>query len=248
MAAFQAARGLQPASGRIDAATWDALKAVDAAPAFAVHTVADEDVAGPFVRIPADMMQRAKLPALGYESAAEALAEKFHMSPQLLREMNRGAKFAAGESIVVADVASAAPAPKAASIRIDQSDRTLTVLSAADEVVAAFPVSLGGKDDPLPVGKLKIANEVKNPVFYYDPARIRQSKASDTKAEIPPGPNNPVGVMWLGLSKPHWGIHGTPEPSRLGREETNGCVHLTNWDALRLSSLVKAGTVVDVRE
>jgi len=205
-------------------------------------------VAGPFAPVPADMMARSKLTALGYGSAAEALAEKFHLSPRLLREMNRGAKFAAGESIVVADVAAAAAAPKAASVRIDRAGLTLSVLSAAGEVVAAFPVSLGGRDDPLPVGKLKIANEVSNPVFYYDPARIRQSKAADTKAEIPPGPNNPVGVMWLGLSKPHWGIHGTPEPSRLGREETNGCVHLTNWDALRLSSLVKAGFVVDVRE
>lgn len=95
---------------------------------------------------------------------------------------------------------------------------------------------------------MKITNEVKNPVFTYDPALIKSARASDSKTDIQPGPNNPVGNMWLGLSKPHWGIHGTPNPSRLGREETNGCIHLTNWDAQRLASVAKAGFVVDVRE
>ncbi len=133
-------------------------------------------------------------------------------------------------------------------MRIDKGALRLSVLSASGELLAAFPISLGGPSDPLPVGRLTIANEVSDPVFYYDPKRIRQSKDDHTRAEVPPGPNNPVGVMWLGLSKPHWGIHGMPEPSRLGREETNGCVHLTNWDVRRLSALVKRGFVVDVRE
>ena len=133
-------------------------------------------------------------------------------------------------------------------MRIDKGALRLSVLSESGRLMAGFPISLGGPDDPLPVGRLKIANEVENPAFYYDPKRIRQSKPEHTRAELAPGPNNPVGVMWLGLSKPHWGIHGMPEPSRLGREETNGCVHLTNWDARRLSSLVEAGFVVDVRK
>jgi lipoprotein-anchoring transpeptidase ErfK/SrfK len=122
------------------------------------------------------------------------------------------------------------------------------VLGADEKVVASFPVSIGGPRDPLPIGRMKIVNEVKNPSFTYDPALLKDAKPGTSKTEIAPGPNNPVGNVWLGLSKPHWGIHGTPKPERLGREETNGCVHLTNWDAQRLSTLAKAGFVVDVRE
>jgi len=94
---------------------------------------------------------------------------------------------------------------------------------------------------------MKIVNEVKDPSFTYDPALLRTARHHEVKTELPPGPNNPVGSVWLGLTKPHWGIHGTPDPARLGHEETNGCIHLTNWDAERLSTLAKAGFVVDVR-
>ena len=247
VAAFQASRNLNP-SGRIDAATWDALQPAGGS-IVAIYTLTAADADGPFVQIPADMMARAKLPALGYSSAIEALAEKFHMSPRLLREMNRGKAFRAGDEVVVADVLGAPPQTlKALSIQVDKSERVLSVLGAGDKVVAAFPISIGGPRDPLPIGKLKVTTEVKNPVFYYDPALIWDAKPTDTKAEVKPGPNNPVGVMWLGLSKPHWGIHGTPAPERLGREETHGCLHLTNWDVMKLSSLVRPGFVVDVRE
>jgi lipoprotein-anchoring transpeptidase ErfK/SrfK len=248
VAAFQRSRGLKPADGRLHPVTWDALRA-GAPPVLGLYTITPQDVAGPFVRISPDMMERTKLQILGYASAQEALAEKFHVSPRLLRELNPRARYTAGERLVVPDVgAGAAPPPAVASLRIDKSDSVLYVLREDGAVVAAFPISLGGRSDPLEPGRLKIANEVPNPTFYYDPARIRQSKPQDTKVEIPPGPNNPVGVLWLGLSKPHWGIHGTPEPSRLGREVTNGCVHLTNWDVQRLGAVVKAGTVVDVQE
>lgn len=247
VAGFQNARGL-PANGRIDAATWSALT-TDATPLFAAYAITDADAAGPYGPIPADMMERAKLKALGYESIQEALAERFHMSPALLRELNRGNTFAAGNRIVVADVgAAAAPPAKAVSIEIDKSDRMLFVLGADEKVLAGFPISIGGPRDPLPIGKMKIANEVKNPSFTYDPALLKDAKPGSVKTEIAPGPNNPVGNMWLGLSKPHWGIHGTPRPERLGREETNGCIHMTNWDAQRLSTLAKAGFVVDVRD
>ena len=96
------------------------------------------------------------------------------------------------------------------------------------------------------MGKLKIANEVRDPVFTYDPALIHNAKPHYAKADIAPGPNNPVGVVWMGLTKPHYGIHGTPEPSQVGRSETQGCVHLTNWDALKLSAIASAGVLVDV--
>jgi len=243
--AFQRAHGLA-ASGRIDAATWSALEA-DNAPPFAVYTVSAADAKGPYERLPADLMERAKLKWLGYESIEEALGERFHMSPRLLRELNPGESFAAGDRIVVADVGSNSAAPaKASSIEIDKSERILYVLG-GEQIVASFPISIGGPLDPLPIGRMKIVNEVKSPSFTYDPALLKNARPGTVKTEIPPGPNNPVGDMWLGLTKPHWGIHGTPDPARLGHEETNGCIHLTNWDAARLSTLAKAGFVVDVR-
>lgn len=246
VAAFQEAHG-QRASGRIDGATWQALSA-DGGDALVEYTLKDADVAGPFEPIPKDMMERARMKRLGYTSALEAIAERFHASPALLRELNPGARFASGETIVVPNVANAKAPGKAASIVIDKSDRVLHALDASGRVVAAFPVSFGGRRDPLPVGKMKIVNEVKDPTFTYDPALLHDDNPEHVKVDIPAGPNNPVGVIWLGLSKAHWGIHGTPEPGRVGREETNGCVHLTNWDALKLSSIASAGFVVDVRD
>ena len=247
VAGFQKARGLK-ATGRIDAATWSALKN-DAAPVFAIYTVTETDVAGPYAPVPQDMMERAKQKSLGYESIEEALGERFHMSPALLRQLNPGAGFTAGREIVVVDVASAAQVPvKPVSIEIDKSERMLFVLGAEDKVLAGFPISIGGPLDPLPVGRMKITNEVKNPTFTYDPALLKNVKPGSAKVDVAAGPNNPVGNMWLGLTKPHWGIHGTPSPEKLGREETNGCIHMTNWDAQRLATLAKPGFAVNVRE
>jgi lipoprotein-anchoring transpeptidase ErfK/SrfK len=246
VAAFQEARGQRP-TGRIDAATWDALGA-DGGDAIVEYTLKDADVAGPFEPLPADIMERAKLKHLGYASVLEAIGERFHASPSLLRQLNPGARFASGETIRVPNVVDEKPPGKAATIVIDKSAHVLHAVDANGRVLAAFPVSFGGPRDPLPVGKMKIVNEVKDPTFTYDPALLHDSKPDHAKVDIPAGPNNPVGVIWLGLSKPHWGIHGTPEPSRVGREETNGCVHLTNWDALKVSSLAAPGFVVDVRD
>ena len=246
VSAFQRARGL-PSNGKVDADTWAALQADDNAPPFTVYAVSDADAKGPYERLPADIMERAKLKWLGYETIEEALGERFHMSPRLLRASNPGESFAAGDRVVVADVGSNRAAPaKATSIEIDKSERILFVLG-GDRIVASFPISIGGPLDPLPLGRMKIVNEVKNPSFTFDPALLKSARPGTTKTEIPPGPNNPVGNLWLGLTKPHWGIHGTADPERLGHEETNGCIHLTNWDAERLSTLAKAGFVVDVR-
>ena len=245
--AFQATNGLA-VTGRIDATTWQALMPDDA-PILISYTVTDKDADGPFVKIPADLMLRAELKYLGFENITEALAEKFHMSPALLRELNPKRTFKSGDEIVVPNEAmeKSPNRRKAVSIAIIKADKQLLVLDRNGKTLAAFPISLGGSRDPLPVGKLKIANEVTDPVFYYDPALIWDAKPHYTKAQLAPGPNNPVGTVWMGLSKKHWGIHGTPQPSRVGRMETHGCIHLTNWDAQRLSTLGAAGFVVDVR-
>jgi lipoprotein-anchoring transpeptidase ErfK/SrfK len=246
VAAFQEANGLPP-SGKVDADTWQALKGDDDH-ATTLYTVTDKDVAGPYVKVPKDMMDRAQLPRLDYENVAEMLAEKFHMSPKLLRELNPGRKFVAGEEIVVADVVAPRQQAqvKAASITLVKSKKVLQVLDAKGTVLAQFPISVAGKKDELPVGKLKLVSEVRDPTFDFDPAKLNDANPKHTRAKVAAGPNSPIGVVWMGLSKPHYGIHGTPQPSLVGRIETNGCIHLTNWDALKLSALASPGIPVNV--
>jgi len=245
VSAFQESRGLKK-TGRIDSATWKELGGRDAEHLKA-YTITDKDAAGPFTETPKDPMDRAKLARLDYQTLEELLGEKFHASPKLLRDLNRGKKLAAGVEIQVPDVDTPAPG-KAAMIVLRKKERTLIAMTADGKPAAFFPVSLGTPKDELPVGVLKIVNEVTNPEFDYDPALLNDKDPTHKKVSIKPGPNNPVGVLWMGLSKKHFGIHGTPEPSRVGHSETNGCVHLMNWDAMRLSAIASAGLQVDVKE
>lgn len=271
VASFQAARGLQP-SGRIDANTWQALQVGPAAPeasgshaatatarsarsaeptemaaALTRYVITPADMRGPFEPVPQDIMDRAKRKQLGYVSPLEELAERFHASPTLLRDLNRGRELREGQEIVVPAVLDTKPMGKPASILVLKNDKQLKVLDRDGRPLASFPVSIGGKNDPLPLGRMRIKNEVTNPVFHYNPALMWDAKAHHEPVNIAAGPNNPIGDTWLGLSKPHWGIHGTPEPSRVGRMETHGCLHLTNWDARRLSALGSVGFAVDVQ-
>ena len=242
--AFQLARGLQP-TGQVDAATWTALSAQQA-PVFATYVLTEEDVQGPYVTLPDHPEQQAELPKLAYESAEEALGERFHMSPKLLGALNKGRDLRAGEANAVTDVGRAATLPPASALRTDKSDSMLYVMGEGGQIMGAFPVSLGNPQDPLPIGTLKIVNEVKIPDFMYNPELLRNAK-TDQKVKLPPGPNSPVGILWMGLSKEHAGIHGTAEPSQMARVETNGCVRLTNWDVLRLSTITKPGVAVEVQ-
>jgi lipoprotein-anchoring transpeptidase ErfK/SrfK len=245
VAAFQESKGL-PASGRIDAGTWDALKGPDEH-VLTSYTVTEKDAAGPYAKVPQDIMKRAELARLDYETLEEALAERFHMSRKLLRDLNRGKAVTGGDELLVPDVASAKAPAKAASIEVHKRARVLRALDAKGGVIAQFPISLGTVRDEIPVGALRITNEVTNPDFQYDPAKLADKDPAHMRVRIAPGPNNPVGVLWMGLSKPHYGIHGTPSPERVGHSETNGCIHLTNWDALKLSAIASAGLVLQVR-
>jgi lipoprotein-anchoring transpeptidase ErfK/SrfK len=243
--AYQLAHGLK-GTGTVTPETWQALRE-DSAPLLTRYTVTPKDAAGPFEKTPKDMAERAQLKALNYETLEEALGERFHTSAGYLRQLNAGKKIEDGAEIVVPNVTQGKP-PAAAAIEIDKAARVLYVLDAAKRPVAGFPISIGNeKNDPLPIGRMTIRNEVKNPRFTYDPALLKNAPKDAQKVDVAPGPNNPVGSIWLGLSKAHWGIHGTPDPSNVGHSETNGCIHMTNWDAERLSTLVKAGFRVDVR-
>lgn len=244
VAAFQAARNL-PVTGKVDAATWQALG--QQAPAFATYVLTDKDVAGPYTTIPKDDPEaQSQLTALGYQSMEEAVSERFHMSPKLFALLNKGRPLQAGQAVVVPDVGRAAALSKAAALRIDKSDQMLYILGADQRVMGAMPVTIGGQEFPLPEGTLQITAHAKNPDFSYDPALLRNPK-TDKKVKLPPGPNSPVGVMWLALSKEHLGIHGTAEPAQMSRAESSGCVRLTNWDVVRLSSVADKGINVEVQ-
>jgi lipoprotein-anchoring transpeptidase ErfK/SrfK len=247
VAAFQKSQGLE-ASGRLDPPTWEALNR-EGAPALTSYVIADADVAGPFSAIPRDLMEQSKLPALGYASPVEALAEKFHVSPKLLQQLNPGKTLAtAGEEIIVPNVLSGNVLPKASKIVVSQSDASVSVLDTSDRMLARFPATTGSQHDPLPVGTWKINGVARNPPFNYNPKLFWDADPKHSKAKIAPGPNNPVGVVWIDLSKPHYGIHGTPEPSRIGKTQSHGCIRLTNWDALALAQAVAAGMPAVLQE
>ena len=247
IAAYQKENGLNP-SGSVDGPTWQALNA-DGAPVLVTYEITEADAAGPFMPIPQDMVEKSKLPALGYTSAAEALGEKFHSSPTLLRQLNPGKDLGrAGQKIVVPGIEPVAPLAKAAKIVVDRSDSTITAVDASGKTIAHFPASTGSGHDPLPVGTWKITGIAKNPVFHYNPKLFWDANPQHTKARIAAGPNNPVGVVWIDLSKQNYGIHGTPEPSMIGKTQSHGCIRMTNWDATELAKIVAPGTPAVLQE
>lgn len=232
------------------------------------YTITAEDAAGPFVPVPTDMMEKSKLPTLGYASLLEMLGERFHASPALLTKLNPGVTFAANAEITVPNVkpmvprapSAAAPQPKEAAaappaaapsaakadivVTVSKSASAATVTDASGTVIFYAPVTTGSQYDPLPVGEWKVNGSQFNPTFYYNPDLFWDADEAHAKAKIPAGPNNPVGLVWIDISKEHYGLHGTPEPATVGKTESHGCVRLTNWDALTLAGLVKPGTPV----
>jgi lipoprotein-anchoring transpeptidase ErfK/SrfK len=249
---FQKSAGLQ-STGVASEETLAALRA-PAEPVLS-YTITPQDVAGPFIgTMPEDMMESAKLPALTYTTALEALAEKFHASPALLQSLNPGAKWAAGEVIKVPDVEPFELPTKAVKgaagpieVVISGATKSLVVKDGAGKILMYAPVTTGSNKDPLPIGDWKVTGVAWNPTFNYNPDLFWDADPAHAKAKIPAGPNNPVGVVWVDINKPHFGLHGTPEPSTVGRTESHGCIRLTNWDATKLGRLVSPGTKVTIQ-
>ncbi len=245
--AFQNQNGLQ-ASGQLDTPTWEKL-AQDAEPAVIEYTITDADVKGPFTEdIPNKMEKQADLKRLGYTGASEMLAERFHMDEDLLERLNRGKKLdQAGATIVVANVnvKPAALNTKLGKIEVDKSRKIVRALGPDGALLAVYPASIGSGEKPAPSGTLKVARVAKNPTYTYNPDYKFRGVKAKHEFKIAPGPNNPVGLVWIALNQKGYGIHGTPEPEKVGKAYSHGCVRLTNWDALALAAMVKKGTPVE---
>lgn len=279
LSGFQEANGLDQ-TGKFDAATKAALQRWTNIPATRMVTIPANYGAGSFVTIPEEVADQAALPAMGYETLDEKLAERFHTTVETLWALNRlspptqpaekGVSTApisliqAGQQIRVPNVGNdvvdpqtdndrgwrdtlmalgvASEQPKASRIVVSKSKETLKVYDAADKLIAVFTATMGSRHDPLPLGEWKIKGVARNPPFHYNPELFWDVSDSEEKQLLPPGPNGPVGVAWIDLSKEHYGIHGTPEPQTIGRAESHGCVRLTNWDVARLAQMVSSRT------
>lgn len=261
---FQLARGLK-VTGKIDQPTLRALHQYRAVRPTVVAHIGRSDLAGPFTNpIPEDAEDQAKLPCLCYRTVLEKLAERFHTTPETLVALNSpdtplklgqpivvpGALPGSRDYSAVKDEAWRATLsslnvdprqPQADRIVVDKSEGVLRAY-AVGRLVGQFPATMGSVHDPLPIGRWTIKGAAYNPTFHYNPDLFWDAEADDEKVKLPAGPNGPVGVIWIDLSKPHYGIHGTSEPQTIGRTESHGCIRLTNWDAARLSLMVKPGT------
>jgi lipoprotein-anchoring transpeptidase ErfK/SrfK len=243
--AFAEAKGL--AVGKtLTPEIWTALAPTGKDPVIFEYTISENDVKGPFLeKLPAKMEEMRDLKALSYGSPREALAEKFHMSEGLLEALNPGKKFdRAGEIILVANVLNQQAKLAIGRIEVDKSRQTVRAFDRSGALIAFFPATVGSEEKPTPNGSFKVVSADANPNYRYNPDYKFKGVKSKQAFTIRPGPNNPAGSYWIGLSAEGYGIHGTPNPSKVSKTESHGCVRLTNWDVGLLGSNVKKGTPV----
>src|SRR5205807_3140017 len=205
------------------------------------YTISKSDTEGPCPeKLPVKKDDMKSLKALSYTSPREAIAEKFHMSQELLAALNPGKKFdQVGETVSVANVLKKQPKFRIGRIEVDKSRQTVKAFAPSGELVAFFSATVGSEEKPTPSGTLKISSTHPNPTYRYNPDYKFKGVKSKNPFTIAPRPNNPVGSFWIGLSAEGYGIHGTPDPSKISKSESHGCIRLTNWDAALLGANVK---------
>lgn len=239
--AFETMAGLQ-ANGVIDADVLGQLSQSD--PITATYMITDKDVAELVPEIPTDYGEMAKLKFLGYTRFTEELGERFHMDEKLLLALNPNAQWVAGEAVTVVNPGANAEG-MVAKIEADKSDRQLRAYDASGKLLVAYPATIGSEDNPSPTGMHLVDAVAPMPNYTYNPDVNFKQGNNTTKLIIPPGPNGPVGSMWIDLTEPTFGIHGTPEPSKIDKTNSHGCVRLTNWDAEELAKMVEKGVPVE---
>ncbi|WP_249127888.1 L,D-transpeptidase [Bradyrhizobium sp. AUGA SZCCT0169] len=244
--AYAEARQLPNAESPMDDA-WKSLRADDR-PVTANYTITEKDVAGPFLpKLPARLEDMKDILLLNYTSPREGLAEKFHMSEQLLVVLNPGQRFdRAGDTIVVVDTGGGGSETtvKADRVEVDKKRQTLMLFDKSKTMIGFYPATVGSEEKPSPDGTVKVTEISRNPTYRYNPEYRFKGVRSDKPFTIKRGPNNPVGTVWISLSAESYGIHGTPWPEKISKAESHGCVRLTNWDAERVAASVTKGTTV----
>lgn len=241
MQAFQKTNGLT-VTETLNTETWQALTKNDklmAQPVLVSYQLTEADVNIKTTIIPAGAKEKAKLEGMYYESVTEGLAEKFHISEKYLKSLNPTASFSAGETITVYNPGNPNTKP-VSRVVADRVTETLYAYDAQDNLVASYPTTVGSTATPSPTGTHTVEVKVHEPNYTY-------TADDGSKTIIPPGPNNPVGMVWIGLSKPSYGIHGSPDPARISRQASAGCVRLTNWDALALLGVIQNGATVEFK-
>ena len=241
MQAFQKAQGL-PVTEAVNEETWQALtknSTLNSQPVLVSYQLTDTDVNVKTTQIPAGAEAKAKLDGMYYESVLEALGEKFHISRDYLKSLNPNASFKSGETIIVYNPGNPNTTP-VSRVVADKDTQTLYAYDDSDNLVASYPTTVGSTATPSPTGTHKVKVKIHEPNYTY-------TSDNGKKSIIPPGPNNPVGVVWIGLSKPSYGIHGSPDPERISRQASAGCVRLTNWDALALLGVIQDGATVEFK-
>lgn len=243
--AFADVNGLAPAKA-LTPDIWSKLQSTSSDPVVGDYVITDRDVKGPYIeKLPAKMEEMKSLKTLSYTSPKEALSERFHMSPDLLTELNPGKTFdRVGDKINVINLVQGQRSTKAVRVEVDKTRETVKAFAADGTLLGFYPATVGSDEKPTPSGTLKVISIEPNPTYRYDPKYKFKGVESTKPFTIRPGPNNPVGSMWIGLSQEGYGIHGTGDPSRVSKSDSHGCVRVTNWDAARLAQLVKKGVEV----
>ena len=239
---FQTMKGL-PATGKMDQKTWDALnKNIPAnKPVLVTYTITKDDVNTNFATTPAGSEAKSKMKGLYYQDIKEMFGERFHMDVRYLDKLNKNKQYKAGETITVLNTR--APLKQRINrVVANKADKTLYAYN-DDKLVATYPTTVGSDSTPSPQGTFKIVNKVKMPWY-----KATVGQGADKKVHmLPPGPNSPVGVVWMGLSKPSYGLHGSPKPEGISRQASAGCVRLTNWDVLEVYANIENGATVELK-
>lgn len=244
IAAYQKANGMKD-DGQLTPEVMDRLRAEGSGAVTTTYEITQQDIDGPYMGVvPTDLEKQGEAAAMSYGDIVEALAERFHVTEDLLRAMNPGADFnRAGQKLLVPAVDNRPLAADVARIDVNKAEGSVKAFAADGALLAYFPATIGSTDNPTPSGTLRVNGVARNPDYTYDPSKLSYGSVG-RKVVVKPGPNNPVGVVWIDLNKPSYGIHGTPDPHLVGKTASHGCVRLTNWDVWKLADKVKPGVTV----
>ncbi|MEM7566122.1 MAG: L,D-transpeptidase [Pseudomonadota bacterium] len=245
--AFEAREGLEP-DGALDEEVWAILTA-DGSEVAQTYTITEDDLSVSFVEpTPQDYKAMSEMERVVYQTPLEMFAERFHMDQDLLEGLNPEADFgAAGTEILVVDTGDYLSGT-AAQITADKTKAALEVYDGEGRLIAFYPATIGSSETPSPSGDHAVRAVAPDAAYYYNPSVNFKQGDNAEPLEIPPGPNNPVGGIWIDLDKETYGIHGTPDPASVSKTASHGCVRLTNWDAAELAGLVSAGVPISFVE